>query len=87
MSACLSVTTMTSVDTMLKAATATISVRMMNIIFFSSATARKKFAFIIVQSRSCASTRSLPASSRATRGAANRSSSFSRTPDTSSPIW
>ena len=41
MSACLSVTAITSVETMLKAATATISDRMMNIIFFSICTARK----------------------------------------------
>ena len=44
MSACLSVTAMTSVETMLNAATATISERMMNIMFFSIATARKKLA-------------------------------------------
>ncbi|MNR31351.1 hypothetical protein D3C85_1488580 [compost metagenome] len=41
MSARLSVTTITSVDTRLNAATATISVRMMNIIRFSICTARK----------------------------------------------
>ena len=41
MSACLSVTAITSVETMLNAATATISDRMMNIIFFSICTARK----------------------------------------------
>ncbi|MOA51129.1 hypothetical protein D3C78_1742380 [compost metagenome] len=41
MSACLSVTTITSVDTRLNAATATISVRMMNIMRFSICTARK----------------------------------------------
>ena len=44
MSACLSVTTITCADTMLNAATATISVRMMNITRFSICTARKKFA-------------------------------------------
>ena len=38
---CLSVTAMTSVETILKAATATINERMMNIIFFSICTARK----------------------------------------------
>ena len=38
MSACLSVTAMTSVETILKAATSTMSDRMMNIIFFSIAT-------------------------------------------------
>ena len=41
---------MTSVDTRLKAATATISERMMNIMFFSIATARKKLAWLLVQS-------------------------------------
>ncbi len=44
MSACLSVTVITSVETRLKAATATISVRMMNITLFSICTARKKLA-------------------------------------------
>ena len=47
MSACLSVTAMTSVETMLKAATATISDRMMNIMFFSICTARKKLAWLL----------------------------------------
>jgi hypothetical protein len=51
MSACLSVTAMTSVDTRLKAATATISDRMMNIMFFSICTARKKLAWLLVQSQ------------------------------------
>ena len=41
MSACLSVTTMTSVDTILNAATATISERMMNMTVFSVRTALK----------------------------------------------
>ena len=45
MSACLSVTIITSVETMLNAATATISGRMMNIIRFSICTARKKLAW------------------------------------------
>ena len=44
MSACLSVTVITCADTMLNAATAMISVRMMNITRFSICTARKKFA-------------------------------------------
>ena len=44
MSACLSVTSMTSMETRLNAATATISERMMNITFFSIDTALKKFA-------------------------------------------
>ena len=51
MSACLSVTTITCAETMLNAATATISVRMMNITRFSICTARKKFAWLRVQSR------------------------------------
>ena len=50
MSGCLSVTTITSVETMLKAATAMMSVRMMNIMRFSICTARKKLAFCCVQS-------------------------------------
>ena len=41
MSACLSVTAITSVETILKAATSTMSDRMMNIIFFSIATTLK----------------------------------------------
>jgi hypothetical protein len=49
-SACLSVTAMTSVETRLNAATATISERMMNIMFFSICTARKKLAWLLVQS-------------------------------------
>ena len=81
MSACLSVTTITCADTMLNAATATISVRMMNITRFSICTARKKLAWLRVQSRISASTRQLCQQARARpRGAANRSSSFSRTP-------
>ena len=84
MSACLSVTVITCAETMLNAATAMISVRMMNITRFSICTARKKFAWLRVQSRISALTVELPASSRATAGAANRSSSFRRTPDTPS---
>ena len=49
-SACLSVTAMTSVETRLNAATATISERMMNIMVFSICTARKKLAWLCVQS-------------------------------------
>ena len=49
-SACLSVTTITSVETILNAATATISMRMMNMTFFSICTARKKLAWLRVQS-------------------------------------
>ena len=44
MSASLSATTMTNADTILKAATATISVRMMNMTRFSVRSARKKLA-------------------------------------------
>jgi hypothetical protein len=50
MSACLSVTVITSVDTRLNAATATISVRMMNIIVFSICTASYQAALVRVQS-------------------------------------
>ncbi len=50
MSACLSVTVITSVDTRLNAATATISVRMMNIIVFSICTASNQAALVRVQS-------------------------------------
>ena len=50
MSACLSVTVITSVETRLNAATATISVRMMNIIVFSICTASYQAALVRVQS-------------------------------------
>ena len=80
MSACLSVTTITCAETMLNAATATISVRMMNITRFSIATARKKLAWLRVQSRTSASGGSVRDSSAATPGAANMSSSLRRTP-------
>ena len=51
MSACLSVTVITSVDTRLKAATAMISVRMMNIMRFSVCTAANQLRFCCDQSR------------------------------------
>ena len=51
MSARLSVTVITSVLTRLNAATATISVRMMNIMRFSSCTAANQVRFCCVQSR------------------------------------
>ena len=51
MSARLSVTVMTSVLTRLKAATATIKVRMMNIMRFSSCTASNQLRLLRVQSR------------------------------------
>ncbi len=70
MSACLSVTVITSVDTRLNAATATISVRMMNIIVFSICTASYQAALVRVQS--CTRT-SLP-SPTLSRAAAARAS-------------
>ena len=51
MSARLSCTVITSVDTRLNAATATMSVRMMNIMRFSSSTAANQVLFCCVQSR------------------------------------
>ena len=51
MSACLSVTVITNVLTRLKAATATISVRMMNISRFSICTASNQLRLVRVQSR------------------------------------
>ena len=50
MSACLSVTSITSVETRLNAATATISERIRNITFFSIATALKKLLWPCIQS-------------------------------------
>ena len=69
MSASLSVTTMISVETMLKAATATISVRITNITVFSVFRARKKLAWCWVQSRIQNPPPRLRARSRAMRGA------------------
>ncbi|MOA24868.1 hypothetical protein D3C78_1455660 [compost metagenome] len=80
MSARLSVTVMTSVDTRLKAATATISVRMMNIMRFSSCTAENQVLFCCVQSRISRWSLSVSASSRATLGASCRSLIFRRMP-------
>ena len=51
MSDCLSVTVITRVETRLKAATATISARMMNIMRFSICTASYQAALVRVQSR------------------------------------
>ena len=51
MSARLSVTVITSVETRLNAATATISVRMMNIRRFSTCTAENQLRLVLVQSR------------------------------------
>ena len=80
MSARLSVTVMTSVDTRLNAATATISVRMMNIMRFSSCTAANQVRFCRVQSRTSRSPLRLPARSAATARAWGRSRNFRRTP-------
>jgi hypothetical protein len=87
MSAYFSWTAITRVDTMLKAATATMRKRMMVIMVFSRATARKKLAWLRVQSlTSIEASRSL-ASCRATCGASKRSVILRRTPVTPSPIW
>lgn len=51
MSLALSVTVITKVLTRLKAATATMSVKMMNIMRFSSCTAENQVRFCCVQSR------------------------------------
>jgi hypothetical protein len=67
MSATLSVTVITCADTMLNAATAMISVRMMNMTRFSICTARKKFAWLCVQSRTSPLILSVPASERGHR--------------------
>ena len=74
MSARLSVTVITSVDTRLNAATATISVRMMNIRRFSTWTAANQLRLVRVQSRTSNFGPRVSASSRATRGAWFRSS-------------
>ena len=87
MSACLSVTATTRVEMMLIAATRMISVRMMNIMRFSMSTARKKLAWLRVQSEANTFCGSLAISSRATLRAANRSSRRRRTPLTASPSW
>ena len=80
MSARLSVTVITSVLTRLNAATATISVRMMNIMRFSTCTAANQVRFCRVQSRINRLSVSVPASSAATSGAWCRSFRRSRTP-------
>ena len=77
MSARLSVTVITSVETRLNAATATISVRMMNIMRFSTCTASNQLRLVRVQSRtmtplpSCCA--SAPPTSRAWCTSASRS--------------
>ena len=80
MSARLSVTVMTSVETRLKAATATISVRMMNISRFSTCTASNQFLLVRVQSRTCTAGPRLCASSAPTSRARCRSRRRSCTP-------
>ncbi len=80
MSLCLSVTVITSVDTRLKAATATISVSTMLIMRFSICTASNQVALERVQSRTRVSGPICPASSAATRRASCTSRSFSCTP-------
>ena len=81
MSACLSVTVITSVETRLNAATAMIRVRMMNIIFFSVCTAANQVAFAIDQSRTTSSPGMLRLSSCATCGALCMSTMRRRSPD------
>ena len=85
MSDSLSVTTMISVDTRLKAATATMRVRITNITVLSIFSARKKFAWCLVQSRNQYRPPNERASSRLTWGASNMSASFTRRPLTPRP--
>ena len=80
MSGCFSVTVITSVDTRLNAATATISARMMNIIRFSTCTAANQLRFWRVQSRTSRFGGSDFASCSATSGARCMSAIFTRTP-------
>ena len=80
MSACFSVTVITSVETRLKAATATISARMMNIMRFSTCTAANQLRFCRVQSRTSRLGGRVLASCAATSGARCMSVSLSRTP-------
>ena len=80
MSARLSVTVITSVLTRLKAATATMSVKMMAIMVFSTCTAANQVRFCLVQSRISRSPVSVVASSAATARAWCRSRSLRRMP-------
>ena len=80
MSACLSVTVITRVDTRLKAATATMSVRMMNISRFSTCTASNQLRLVRVQSRTLTCGPSVAASSSATCRARCTSARRSCTP-------
>ena len=80
MSARLSCTVITRVETRLKAATATMSVRMMNIMRFSSCTAENQVLFCCVQSRIKRFPLSVAASCCATSRAWCRSVSRRRTP-------
>jgi hypothetical protein len=80
MSACLSVTVMTSDDTRLKAATAMMRVRITNIRFFSVLTAANQLRFWRVQSRIETGSVNTEASWAATCGARSMSSSLSLMP-------
>ena len=95
MSDCFSVTVITSVETRLNAATATMSARMMNIIRFSTCTAANQVRFCRVQSRTIIPGGNACASSAATSCARCMSLSFRRTPvgpstrksRCASPMW
>ena len=80
MSARLSVTVITKVLTKLKAATATISVRMMNIMRFSICTAANQVRLARVQSRNITSSPNTGESSAATCRACCASFNFTRMP-------
>ncbi len=80
MSDCLSVTVITSIETRLNAATAMISIRMMNIMRFSICTAANQLRFSRDQSRTWNSPPSCAASSAAIAGACSMSVVFRRTP-------
>jgi hypothetical protein len=95
MSACLSRTVMTRVETRLKAATAMIIVRITNIMRFCDCTAANQVEFTRVQSRTMKRSSSPRASSTATRGAAYMSARRRRRPagalmpcrDSASSMW
>ena len=79
-SARLSCTVITKVDTKLNAATATISVKIMNIMRFSTCTAANQVLFCRVQSRTTKLPVKLRLKSRATARASCKSLSFNRMP-------
>ncbi|MNN89853.1 hypothetical protein D3C81_2077250 [compost metagenome] len=81
MSACLSVTVITNVDTRLNAATAMIRVRMMNIMRFSVCTAANQLRFWRDQSRISTLPLMTCVKSIATCGARCMSAIFRRKPD------